>query len=100
MEWDHEPQGRYPPLEPSSSCGVKILLPFAALLCVPQGLLDFAFSPAFATNNFFYVSYTVEDDEVSRVCETFPHELSAGSYPVVNGHHPVLGAKLTKKVRR
>lgn len=32
-----------------------------------QGLLDFAFGPAFSTNNRFYVSYTVTDN-VGEVC--------------------------------
>lgn len=33
--------------------------------CAAQGLLDFTFSPAFNSNKYFYVSYTVKDDEVS-----------------------------------
>lgn len=34
--------------------------------CPPQGLLDFAFSPLFGENGFFYLSYTCElDDGVS-----------------------------------
>lgn len=39
----------------------------ARCLCVAQGLLDFAFSPAFDTNSYFYVSYTIDDDEVGGV---------------------------------
>lgn len=29
-----------------------------------QGSIDFAFSPAFDTNKYFYVSYTIKDSEV------------------------------------
>lgn len=37
----------------------------------PQGLLDFAFSPLFGENNFFYLSYTcILDDGVSGPVHT------------------------------
>lgn len=33
--------------------------------CLVKGLLDFAFSPEFDINNYFYVSSTIKGDEVS-----------------------------------
>lgn len=34
--------------------------------CPTQGLIDFAFNPAFSENNYFYISYTISDAEVGR----------------------------------
>lgn len=41
------------------------------VLVVPQGLLDLAFDPQFSSNNFFYISHTINlGDDVSSSCSS------------------------------
>lgn len=52
--------------------------------------MDFAFHPGFYSNSFFYVSYTIEDSEVSGVWTSvvaFRLARSAGSWQTPSSIH-------------